>query len=197
MKKWMVVLAMIGCGGPESPTADTSDELKACPYLVPYCPESCNLVGHCPQKCACPKGWSECSDGTTTTMCNPHQTCCVGQPFQTPTCIDGSICPISRAEYKTNISYLSQAERAALADQLMRFPLASYDYKPGVADGGHHLGFIIDDVGASPAVAPTGGHVDLYGYTTMAVAALQTQAQEIVELRRQVEELRAQVKRDR
>ena len=116
MKKWMVVLALIGCGGTESPTAQTSDELKACPYLVPLCPEGCNLVGHCPQSCHCPQGWTECSDGTSTSYCNPQQTCCVGQPFATPTCIDGSICPISRAEISTAMAVRARGGAAGLRD---------------------------------------------------------------------------------
>ncbi|MGH7896283.1 MAG: hypothetical protein ACREQL_16575, partial [Candidatus Binatia bacterium] len=52
------------------------------------------------------------------------------------------------------------------------------------------LGFIIDDVGTSPAVAADGGHVDLYGYTSMAVAAIQAQQKRIEALEREVAALR-------
>jgi hypothetical protein len=51
------------------------------------------------------------------------------------------------------------------------------------------LGFIIDDVAPSAAVMASGERVDMYGYQTMAVAALQVQAREIAELKRQVAEL--------
>ena len=52
-------------------------------------------------------------------------------------------------------------------------------------------GFIIDDVVPSPAVQQSGERVDMYGYQTMAVAALQVQARELAALRREVEELKA------
>ena len=38
-----------------------------------------------------------------------------------------------------------------------------------------------------------GERVDMYGYTTMSVAALQVQAREIAELRRQVEDLKREL----
>src|SRR5439155_22412171 len=58
-----------------------------------------------------------------------------------------------------------------------------------------HLGFIIDAVGASPAVAADGGHVDLYGYTSMAVGAIQAQQRRIDALTREVAALRAELAR--
>ena len=56
-----------------------------------------------------------------------------------------------------------------------------------------HLGFIIDDVEPSPSVAENGNTVDLYGYASMAVAAVQTQAREIAELKAAVTSLQQQV----
>ena len=57
------------------------------------------------------------------------------------------------------------------------------------------LGFIIDDVGPGPSVAPNGQTVDLYGYTSMAVATLQVQAQEIAELKAELAALKAELAR--
>jgi hypothetical protein len=111
-------------------------------------------------------------------------------PFATPTCVDGTVCPISQRKAKKDIAYLTDDERRRLSEELLRFPLATYRYK-SEADGERpHLGFIIDDVAPSPAVVASGERVDIYGYSTMTVAALQTQASEIAELRREVAELR-------
>jgi hypothetical protein len=72
----------------------------------------------------------------------------------------------------------------------MEIRLASYKYRPGVADDGRHLGFIIEDQPpGSPAVLSSRERVDLYGYVSMAVAAIQKQDREIAALRRKVEEL--------
>jgi hypothetical protein len=99
-------------------------------------------------------------------------------------------CPVSSARYKEQIAYVDDDGRDALAKQLMEIRLASYKYRPGVADDGRHLGFIIDDQPpGSPAVLSSRERVDLYGYVSMAVAAIQKQDREIAALRRKVEEL--------
>ena len=125
------------------------------------------------------------------TTCKPGQTCCSGIPFPTPTCVAGGMCPVSQRKHKKDITYLSDADRDRLNDELLRFPLATYRYKSeGDADR-EHLGFIIDDVAPSPAVQASGERVDMYGYQTMAVAALQVQARELDALKREVAELKA------
>jgi hypothetical protein len=96
-------------------------------------------------------------------------------------------CPKSRARYKQDISYLGEAERSRLHDQITQLRLASYRYKS--APDVPQLGFMIDDV--EPSVAVAGDHVNLYAYLSMAVAAIQVQDQEIKALRKEVEELRA------
>jgi hypothetical protein len=55
------------------------------------------------------------------------------------------------------------------------------------------LGFIIEDDPMSPAVVHDKDRVDLYGYTTMAVATLKVQSQEIEALRREVHELKKEL----
>jgi len=54
-----------------------------------------------------------------------------------------------------------------------------------------YLGFIIEDVPGSPAVDRDGTMVDLYGYTSMLVAAVQAQSEALAKLRTEL----AQVKR--
>jgi hypothetical protein len=99
-------------------------------------------------------------------------------------------CPISRARFKQEIDYLSAQELHAYHDQLMSLPLASYRYKHA-PEAGPQLGFIIDDV--EPSVAVSGDHVNMYGYLSMAVAAIQVQQAEIAALQRELVQLRAQL----
>lgn len=100
-------------------------------------------------------------------------------------------CPISRQRFKEEIRYLGDADLTALERELMRFRIAKYRYKADPAR--EHLGFIIEDVEPSLAVDSARDQVDLYGYSTMAVAALQSQAREIAALRAEVRALHRQV----
>jgi hypothetical protein len=98
-------------------------------------------------------------------------------------------CPISRRSAKQDIVYLTPAELEKEAREVLDIPLARYRYRTESVERAPHLGFIIDDVGPRECVDWRAGTVDLYGYTSMAVAALQTQQREIEELRARVREL--------
>ncbi len=136
--------------------------------------------------CACLG--EECDPGDA---CNRLLECATSDPTH------GGMCPISRRRYKQDIQYLSTQDVKRLHDVLLTFRLASYQYKlPGLS-ADTHLGFIIDDVEPSPSVAANGDTVDLYGYTSMAVAAVQEQAREIDQLTREVESLRQELKEAR
>ncbi len=100
-------------------------------------------------------------------------------------------CPISRKAHKKQIDYLSDAERRAAADQLLQMPLATWRYTWEGDEETIHLGFLIDDVEGSAAVRPDGDHVDLYGYTSLAVAAIQAQQAELDAMRAELEALKA------
>jgi len=102
-------------------------------------------------------------------------------------------CPRSLAAYKRDIHYADDAELARTHDELMRFRLARWRYKTEAAGAREHLGFLIDDVPDSAAVASDGGHVDVYGYASMTVAALQVQAKRIDALEREVKALREEL----
>jgi hypothetical protein len=110
-------------------------------------------------------------------------------------------CAISRARFKHDIRYLPEGELAHVRDDLMTMRLTTWRYNHEGDNGPEHLGFIIDDNPQSPSVDATGDRVDLYGYTSMAVAALQVQdkeiagqRQQIAELQRAVDTLRAEVR---
>jgi len=102
-------------------------------------------------------------------------------------------CPISRARFKKDIAYLDDAAVRAASDAVLRTRLATWRYTWEEGEGASHLGFIIDDQPGSAAVQADGEHVDLYGYTSLTVAALQAQHAEIEALRAEVAALRAQV----
>ena len=109
------------------------------------------------------------------------------------TCTDSSptdICPSSRARHKTDIQYLDGQALEALHDQVLQMPLASYQYKTD-ASGEQQLGFIIEDV--EPSGAVRGDRVNLYGYLSMAVAAIQVQSRQIEALHQQLTTLRAEL----
>jgi hypothetical protein len=122
--------------------------------------------------------------------CNQYLVCASRDPQAGP-----GGCPISRRAYKRDIRYLGDGELARYEAALLRVKLATWRYKhdPGRA----RLGFIIDDLaGADSAVAVEGGErVDLYGYTSLAVATLQRQAKQIADLQRELAALRRQLSR--
>lgn len=69
--------------------------------------------------------------------------------------------------------------------------LATWTYK---TDPTHErFGFIIDDNEKSVAVDASRDMVDLYGYTSLAVATVQLQARELAALRKEVQALRRAV----
>jgi hypothetical protein len=98
---------------------------------------------------------------------------------------------LSRRAAKTDVAYLSEAQVKRLHDELLTYRLARYNYARPEMGPGSRLGFMIDDVAPSPSIAADGNHVDLYAYTSMAVAAVQTQAREIERLKEAVAMLEA------
>jgi hypothetical protein len=72
--------------------------------------------------------------------------------------------------------------------------LASYRYKVEPETVPDHLGFIIDDQRTgTPMVQSNGGPVDLYGYTSMAVAALHVQEVALKEQQARIAEQDARI----
>ena len=102
--------------------------------------------------------------------CNARLTCATEDPTAQP-----GGCPISRRQFKHDIHYLSAAQRADVAADALQLKVATWNYNWDQADAPAHLGFIIDDAPQSYAVAADGNHVDLYGYTSMALVTVQAQ----------------------
>ena len=102
-------------------------------------------------------------------------------------------CPVSRRAAKTNIHYLTDEDRHRLRAELLSYRLATFQYRAPEAKGRTGLGFIIDDVAPSPSIDPERDLVDLYGYTSMAVATIQEQDARIRSLQAEVDELRTRL----
>lgn len=118
--------------------------------------------------------------------CNALYICATSDPKTGP-----GRCPISRKKYKTDISYLDEAGLQKYAAELSKVKLATYKYKTG---GPTRLGFIIEDHEPSVSIDSEHDMVDLYGYTSMTVAALKLQEKQLAALQQQVSELSAQLK---
>jgi hypothetical protein len=122
--------------------------------------------------------------------CNRILFCSIDPPPPIP-------CPISRRSAKRDIRYLTSEEVGRYARDLEAIRLATYRYREASPSSPVRLGFVIEDGPPSPALDAAGDHVDLYGYTSLAVAALQAQAAQIAELRREVASLRRALEAER
>jgi hypothetical protein len=100
-----------------------------------------------------------------------------------------SPCPVSRRAAKQEITYLDAAEVGRVSQALLDVKLATYEYKDPALAGRRRLGFIIDDAPGLPAIDPAHDMVDLYSYTSMLVATVQRQAQQIASLERKLNAL--------
>ncbi len=115
--------------------------------------------------------------------CNALIICASSDPTKGPVG-----CPISRRRFKQDIHYLAPGDLARYRDELLAMKLATWRYKHDPSK--ERLGFMIDDNEGSAAVDGQRDLVDLYGYTSMAVATIQLQAQQIRALEHEVAEMR-------
>jgi hypothetical protein len=100
-------------------------------------------------------------------------------------------CPISSRSFKEDIEYVGPEQLRGLHDEALRIRLATYVYKPAYGDPSRkRLGFIIEDNPEIPAVEVGHDRVDMYGYVSMTLAAMQIQEQEIATLRQELDDLR-------
>jgi hypothetical protein len=190
MKLSMLLVAAVlagGCGNPSPPPRFffTCGDPVCHGYVRPENTPPCTPAQQAGQTCG-PEGQT-CDPSDA---CNRRLLCSREDPTMQP-----GGCPISLASWKKDIRYLDEAERRRQHDAVVRLPLATWRYITEDAEAPTRLGFLIDDVGAAPCVQPSGGRVDLYGYTSMTVAAVQVQAREIEALRAELAALRQEVGR--
>ena len=173
------------CPGPaaECPVPSAFRYFRTCGY--PVCPVDDRPIPGVPA-CTTQRAGDPCT--TPGEECDPGAGCGVRL-----LCTDRNpavLCPISERKAKRDIAYLTPADIQRVHNELMQLPLATYAYRSEASSARSHLGFIIDDVGESPAVGQDGTTVDLDGYASMAVAALQAQGKEIDQLKKEVDSLR-------
>jgi hypothetical protein len=120
--------------------------------------------------------------------CNALVICASSDPTMRP-----GGCPISRRRYKEDIHYLSPGELARYRDELLTMKLATWRYKHDPSK--QRLGFMIDDNEGSAAVDGKRDLVDLYGYTSMAVATIQLQAKQIEALKDEIATMKIELAR--
>jgi hypothetical protein len=159
------------CSGPptwhcEAPNADST-----CPAGMPLLGTACTTEGKtCTYACGTGNG-RICKQGAWYSA-------------------DGGPCPKSSRRAKKDIVYLNEIERQRIAGDVARLRLATYEYRDRALAGKRHLGFIIEDVPGSPAVDRDGNMVDLYGYASMLVAAVQEQSRQIADLKAEIARLK-------
>jgi hypothetical protein len=132
---------------------------------------------------ACSVAGEECA---LPNACGAHLRCTDRDP-KPPSC------PISSSRFKDGIEYVNQEGLEKLASEVEKVKLARYHYKADPKNE-PHLGFIIEDQpNSSPAVEPNREHVDLYGYMSMAVAALQVQQKQLAAQKAELEAARREI----
>jgi hypothetical protein len=116
------------------------------------------------------------------TDCNTFYVCAAEDPKDQ----EGG-CPRSAARFKHQIHRLDAAGRAQAAAAALAVPLSTWRYTDQDPASPAHLGFIIEDIAPAgdhhPAVRPGGERVDLYGYTSLTLAAVQEQQAQLEALR--------------
>lgn len=164
--KWYLGCGDPVCGGhtPEPGVDACTTEMEGAPCTVPAA--TCDPVNDC----------------------NAHLLCTDSDPTQQP-----GGCPVSRARFKHDIRYLPDAELERVRDDVLATRIASWRYNHEDPSAREHLGFIIDDNPESPSVARSGNHVDLYGYMSMAVAAIQVQDRQLRALEQETKALREEL----
>jgi hypothetical protein len=108
--------------------------------------------------------------------CNAQMICAAADPKQ----VEGG-CPISRSRFKQDIDYLDARERDDYYRQLLDIDLATYRYRER-SDRKTQLGVILEDNELGVWVDAANDRVDVYGFTSLAVAGVQAQAAELAVL---------------
>jgi hypothetical protein len=182
-----------GCDTCQCAPADagTLQWYTTCGYIV--CGGSTGDAGVLDAGPVCPATGTPCSDAGDTCGVATAQNCGVTMVCapQDPKGPNGDECPVSSRKYKNGIAYVNGDELQRLHDEALGIRLATYQYKPQVDDPRPtHLGFIVEDNLQSPAVDVVHSRVDMYGYLSMVVAAMQVQEKEIAGLRKDLEAAR-------
>lgn len=194
MKPWMQVafaLLVVACDDGEGSDGETADLSWYANCGDPVCSTYRGPFDGVPV-CASETAGDPCSDdGAQCDLendCNQFLVCAESDPQD-----QTGGCPISKQDAKRDIAYLGADQREQLRKDAVAMKLATWRYRHEADDARPHLGFVIDDQPTSPAVRTDGERVDLYGYTSLVLAALQAQEAELTALKAEVKTLREQV----
>jgi hypothetical protein len=195
----VVAVAGLFAAGCQSTQCSAYDGFGACPGAnqwyrtcgYPLCPADGGTLDAGPTCDSGQKVGNQCA--TLGQQCDPGLGCGVMLVCATSDPTQGG-CPISRRSAKSDISYLTAPELEEAAHNALAVPLAHFRYKDEAPSRGPHLGFIIEDVGPIEGVDGSAGTVDLYGYTSLVLAAVQRQAREIEQLQARVQQLEAEAR---
>jgi hypothetical protein len=176
----------VPCGPTQTCCSGQCVDLNLNPEHCGQCTTNCQtavcLGGAClGDASGCPAGTKPAQNGPLTSVCCPVTDICGCEPH----------CGVSSRVFKTDIHYLSDAEEKELQSQLRALRLASYRYKDSLDDGRTHVGYILEDSPDAASSDLARSRVDLYTYSTMAVATLHAQDEKIASLEAQMKELRA------
>ena len=105
-------------------------------------------------------------------------------------------CPVSTRAAKREIHYLDGDELTRVAARAAGLRLATYRYLDPALGGRRRLGYILEDSPESPSSDLERREVDLYSYSSMALALAQDQRRELRAMQSQIAALRAEL-RDR
>ncbi|HXT95669.1 MAG TPA: tail fiber domain-containing protein [Polyangia bacterium] len=217
----LLLLAGVGCGsvsgnpdaaatGGSSPSGGATGTGGSGGAAVHVCSADatcsrCPSAVCCGSTCCGPGEWCDTSGTAPICRCGGGDACTDGNSCSAPVvntsnpcgvvCCQGSGCPVSRRAYKRDIQPLDRAEIDRVYAQLRDIKLTTYQYKSEPPSAPRRLGFIIDDTKSSYPVNGDGNSVNLYGYVSMAVAAIQAQSEEIAALRAEVVQLRRDARR--
>lgn len=170
-------------------------ETGACRQSLCAPSPSCTPPGGCEPGFSCSEGGGSsgrcCPEGTSYTVnISSFFGCCPTSDFCG--CQQGN-CPISAPDHKLDIRLLDEAELLALGERLLSTRLSTWRYEHAPEE--LRLGFLIDADAPPFAVLPGGEAVDLYGYVSLAVAALKKQQRELDTLRSDLDAIRVRLEK--
>ena len=198
--------APLACDDEDPCTSDTCDaENGECTHeQIPGCPNDLKWYSTCGNPVCgmddqVPPGVQPCQNGEkegddcdvegancdANLGCGAYLLCAESDPKQAP-----GGCPISKAKYKKEIRYLDEERAEEYRKELLGLKLATWRYRTTKGEDELRLGFIIDDHPTGVIVDEGRDQVDLYGYTSLAIATIQQQAKELESLKQEVKSLR-------
>ena len=156
---------------------------KPCPDSVKRC--ASEQLGE-----PCSERWATCCEADsdcTGDICNAGLLCNTEPPLDVP-----DLAPALQAGHRVPGTDRPSRNCTMRCSPSSWPPSATSARRPAAAP---HLGFIIEDVEPSPSVDSAHDMVDLYGYLSMAVGAIQVQAKQIEALQQEVRGLRQELQR--